>query len=411
LASRLLDLAVSYGDHFHRLGNLDDLESALKYKQDAVDATPPGHPNLAGCLHGLAVSYTDHFQRLGNLDDLESALKHFQDAVNATPAGHPNLARHLQGLAICYAQLAEISQDVADFHCMLYYFRASTTCKASPPHILLQCARQWALLSKRNGLSECLDAYSQALQVLPDLVWMGHVVPVRHKALLWHDIHTLMAEGAAACMQFDHLELAAKVLEQGLAVIYQQLLQLRDEFSVLTMHHPSLAQKLRNVSLQLQSCTSQTSSTIKVPGTTSAQQNNPHLLVMEREKIIKKIRKLPQFTHFLLPSAYQTLSLAAQHGPVVMINCMASHSDAIILLSPHRPIQHVAFPGVSLQTAREQLEILRNTVIDAQKFDKHSEDTAQKDNAQIILHSVVSWLWSMIVSPVFDALHMASNFL
>jgi len=177
------------------------------------------------------------------------------------------------------------------------------------------------------------------------------------------------------------------------------------------MHHPSLAQKLRNVSLQLQSCTSQTSSAVGVPWMSSAQENNPHLLVMDRKKIIKKIRKLPQFAHFLLPSTYQTLSLAAHHGPVVMINCMASHSDAIILLSPHRPIQHVAFPGVSLQTAREQLEILRNTVIKAQELDKCSQDKTQKDSAQMILHSVVSWLWSMIVSPVFDALHMASNFL
>ena len=114
------------------------------------------------------------------------------------------------------------------------------------------------------------------------------------------------------------------------------------------------------------------------------------------------------------PSTYQTLSLAAQHGPVVMINCMSSHSDAIILLSPYRPIQHVAFPGVSLQIAREQLEILRNNVFEARELDEFypcGQAKAQKDDVQKILQSIVSWLWSMIVSPVFDALHMASNFL
>jgi len=242
-------------------------------------------------------------------------------------------------------------------------------------------------------------------------VWMGHVVPVRHKALLWHDIHTLIAEGAAACIQFNQLELAVELLEQGLAVIYQQLLQLRDEFSILAMHHPSLAQQLRHVSLQLQGCTFQTSSIIKVPLISSAQEHNPHLLVMDWKKIIKKIRKLPHFTHFLLPPSYQTLSVAAHHGPIIMINCMASHSDAIILFSPNRPIQHVAFPGVSVQTARDQLEIFRSTVIEAQELDKCGQDNAQKYSAQMVLHSVISWLWSMIVSPVFDALHMASEFL
>ena len=86
----------------------------------------------------------------------------------------------------------------------------------------------------------------------------------------------------------------------------------------------------------------------------------------------------------------------------------------IILLSPHRPIQHVAFPGVSLQTAREQLEILRNTVFEARELDEfypHGQAKTQKDDVQQILQSIVSWLWSMIVSPVFDALHMASIFL
>jgi len=57
------------------------------------------------------------------------------------------------------------------------------------------------------------------------------------------------------------------------------------------------------------------------------------------------------------------------------------------------------------------LEILRNTVIEAQELDVCGQDKTRKDNAQMILHSVVSWLWSMIVSPVFDALYMASNFL
>jgi len=376
--------------------------------------TPPGHPDLAGHQQNLAVSYSDHFQRLGNVDDLESALKYFHGAVNATPLGHPDLAGCQQNLAICYAEQFELFEDVADCHCALYYFHASTKSQTSPPHILFDSATQWALLAQQHGLPECLDAYSKALQILPDLVWMGHVIKVRHEALLWHDIATLTAEGAAACMQFDNLELAVELLEQGLAVTYQQLLQLRDEFSVLHMNHPSLAQKLKQISLQLQHCASQTPSTLKESLTSSAYENNPHLLVLERNKLIRQIRNLPQFKQFLLPSTYQTLCLAAQHGPIVMINCTASQSDAIILLSPSRPIQHVPFPGISLQTAKEQLEILRNAVIEARQLDEchiHDQTKVQKGNIQEILQGVVSWLWSMIVSPVFDALQMASDFL
>jgi len=45
------DMVEGYTHLFKGLGNLDDLELALKYNQALVDVTPTGHPDLAVTFH------------------------------------------------------------------------------------------------------------------------------------------------------------------------------------------------------------------------------------------------------------------------------------------------------------------------------------------------------------------------
>ena len=394
MAAYQQNLAVSYTDCFQMLGNLVDLESAFKCDLAAVAAAPVaaapvGHPNLAVYQQSLGMSYSDYFERLGNLDYLESALKYFHIAIAAIPIGHPNLAGCQQNLALSYAHKFQTLGNIDDLHCALFYFHASTQSQTANPQVLMASAKKWADLANENNLPECMDAYSSAISTLPNLLWMGNALSVHHEALLQHDIAVLTVEGAAACIEFDNYELAVELLEQGLDTTYQQLLQLRDEFTELERYHFNLAKKLKQVSLQLQNWATQSFSTSKE----NLSMNNHHEVAIQRVKLIRKIRNLPQFEHFLMPQVYQQLCLAAEHGPVVMINCTDSQSDAIMLLSPKRPIYHVAFPDVSLQAAGEQLQILKDAITEASQLDQHcssDQAKAQQVNVQRILQGVVS---------------------
>jgi hypothetical protein len=96
-------LAVSYRDRYNRTGDLQDLETAIKYGLEAIATSPEGHTDLPGQHHDLAVSYNNRYTRTGNLQDLETAIEYNVAAVVATPEGHPDLPGCQQGLAGSYS--------------------------------------------------------------------------------------------------------------------------------------------------------------------------------------------------------------------------------------------------------------------------------------------------------------------
>ena len=63
-----------------------------------MDATPAGHPNLAGRLSNLGNALVRRFERTGDTADLDAAIDAGRQAVAASPAGHPNLATMLANL-------------------------------------------------------------------------------------------------------------------------------------------------------------------------------------------------------------------------------------------------------------------------------------------------------------------------
>jgi hypothetical protein len=61
--------------------NLEDLEAAISWAQDAVQASRVHHPNRAGRLNNLSNRLSSRYERTGDLDNLEAAISRAQDAV------------------------------------------------------------------------------------------------------------------------------------------------------------------------------------------------------------------------------------------------------------------------------------------------------------------------------------------
>jgi hypothetical protein len=66
---------------FQRLGDLEDLDNAVKNAETAVYLLPENHTLLPKPLITCAVSLQDRYQRLGNRDDLDKALEMCQNAI------------------------------------------------------------------------------------------------------------------------------------------------------------------------------------------------------------------------------------------------------------------------------------------------------------------------------------------
>jgi hypothetical protein len=148
-----------------------------------VELTPSGHPDQAGRLHGLAVSFSNRFRRLGDLKDLEVAMLGFQDTVQLTPPKHPDRAGHLQSLALWFTdQFRRLGkpEDLAAIH---VHYDESFRLPSGAPERSWEHALIWADFSRQFQPSKRIAAFQVAFQALPEILWIGHSVPVRHDAI------------------------------------------------------------------------------------------------------------------------------------------------------------------------------------------------------------------------------------
>ncbi|KAJ7189524.1 CHAT domain-containing protein [Mycena pura] len=365
-AVSLQNLAATYGDQYKKLGNPIDLEAALQYFQAAVSLTPEGHPNRAAYLQGLGAAYRDRYQRLDDINDLETALQHLQTAVDLIPEGHSRRAEYLQNFAIHlmikYSKFKQ-PQELETIHTA---FKTSLNITSSTPEISWKNLQRWASFAAQFQPEHCISAFRGAFQLLPELLWIGHSIPVRHNSIRRLQLAQATATATRSCINLLDLPSAVEIMEQGLGTIYQQMLQLKTAVDDLPSEQ---AQAFQHLSNELYSKGSDPSMS----------------LVNRRNDLIEAIRKQPDFEYFLLPKPYNVLSKASQGGPVIILNSHNDGCDAIIILSSAEPV-HVLL-DVTLKELESQKRVLQQLL--GQSF-----------------YALLTWLWTGVVSPIYKMLEI-----
>ncbi|KAJ7877191.1 CHAT domain-containing protein, partial [Mycena leptocephala] len=96
-------LAVCLHYRHLRLGDLYDLQTVLKYQQKALDLTSQGHCNRIQLLHEMGISLRSKYLILRHAQDLQSSLRIIQEVVELTPAQDPSRAFYLESLGILFS--------------------------------------------------------------------------------------------------------------------------------------------------------------------------------------------------------------------------------------------------------------------------------------------------------------------
>ncbi|KIK09675.1 hypothetical protein K443DRAFT_82476 [Laccaria amethystina LaAM-08-1] len=414
LAGRQLYLAAAYLRFFLHSNNKEHWNLSHKYYQEAVNNTPLGHPQLPARKQNLAHSYVVRSMAIHISNpklawqDILLALKYRAEAVESTPSNHPDFALYQLDLAASYDSCFQVKHEVEDLYCVFYLLEAVCRNISAFPGIVLIAASYWATVAFAADLPElCLKACSIAFSVLPDLLWLGIPMKARHDVLYEYGVSGMIASAVSAAIQYQKPELAVAFLEQGQAITQRQLLELQDDSSQLLNKYPSHAARLKQISFQLwhQKMQEDEETTFGL---------DFHVLANDRRKLIHEIRSLPDFQDFFLPHGYKKLSIAAQNGPVIMINCHDNKSHAIILVSPEK-LQTIELPHVSNFEAKKQLGNLRKALsichIEARGLEAGFEksragrvfhrDTAEAD---FLFKKLIWWLQMAILEPVFSVL-------
>ncbi|KAJ7751792.1 CHAT domain-containing protein [Mycena maculata] len=384
-AGRLQDLAVSLTDRYHRLGVLADLEASLQKRQkavdltptdqEAVDLTPVDHPDKAGRLQSLAVSLGHRYQRLGALADLEATVQKMQETVDLTPVDHPDMAGRLQNLAVSFRDRYhkfQRPQDLDFIH--RHYSDSFNTLAPSDPEPSWRAALGWASFLQEFHPVNCCKAYSAAFNLLPELLWMGHTIPIRQDAIRRLGIGHTASAAARACIGLSDLISAVQFIEQGLATTFQQMLQLKPDLHSLPLN---LADTLQKLSYALYSGTS----------------TNPSKVAYERNRLIQDI-----------PS---------HEGPVVILNSHENGCDGIIIVNPTSGPVHVVLPNVTLALLKAQQKNLeqllnrcnartRGDLVSTRLFSHREGFRYWK--IEECFSELLTWLWDNIVDPAYQVL-------
>ncbi|KAF8444005.1 hypothetical protein L210DRAFT_3105868 [Boletus edulis BED1] len=408
--SRLNHLGISFRARFECLGELRDLEDAILTHRDAVHLTPDGHPDKPSRLNNLGISFKARFERLGELSDLEDAISTHKDAVVLIPHGHPHKPGMLSNLGNSFKARFESLREPSDLEVAISLYSHAASVPIGPISVRFRASRNWILCARRMRHHSLLRAHSIAINLLPQLAWIG--LSLTHRYAELKRGLDVVREAAAAALDSGFPELAVEWLEQGRSIVWGELLQLRGSYEQLSSAHPDHARRLRELSAALDdagatrekplSTFSESTDDAMHRATQTLQQvaDTHRTLAIERDKLLQEIRRLPGFKQFLLQKDFSQLCASAHSGPVVVLNAAKCRCDALIVLADVDHVIHVPLPNFTFQRSTDLQGILKS-------FLRHAlvERTGQVERwDRGTWESFLAPLWKSIVEPVMDAL-------
>ncbi|KAJ7767931.1 CHAT domain-containing protein [Mycena maculata] len=414
-AGWLNNLATSLNNRFKRLGNIDDLEKSISMAEDASHLISASHPDRPTLLNNFSLLLFSRFERLGDTNDLNMSVSIEEEAIHLTPAGHPDMPARLNNLgAFLYCRFRRLG-DTSDLNRSLLMGEdalAHAACSATGlPSIRFRAASMWARSARSGEHPSLLEAYRVALDILPELAWLGSSIRDRHHNL--PEAGRLVRDAAAAAAASGSPDKAVEWLEQGRSIIWGQVLNLRTCKAVETLrkNHPMLADKFVFLSAQLDAAHTGGGS-LAVVDTAAGQSltRRSHDHVIEREQVLQEIRRLEGFDRFLLPKQIRELSQATQGGPVVILNITDNQCDALTLTpGPDNEVGHITLPGFTMQDAESLARSLDRLVHHPGRSERLLGKLEGQQNIEDEFAHILSELWVHMVKPVLEALGITAS--
>ncbi|KAJ7128032.1 CHAT domain-containing protein [Mycena epipterygia] len=403
--SWLNNLGISLSRCFEQLGDLDDLNQSVLRLEAAVTLTPDDHPKKPLLLNSLGNSLQSRFKQLGSIEDLNQSVLRLDAAVTLTPDGHPDKPSLLNDLGNSLLSRFNQLGDPQDSQQLLLHYTSAACSATGPASIRFYAAKTWAKHAHIHQPSSILLAYTTAIELLPELAWLGLSITDRHHQL--SEAGQVVRDAASAAIAVHDYQKAVEWLEQGRSVIWGQLLNLRTPVDELRNSHPELADQLVSLSTSLETAGTRDNAVaghIKPSSLLSIAQKY-HALVLDRNDILQQIRELPGFKRFLLPKTISELSLAANLGPVAILNISEYGCDALVLIPGCTDeVIHVPLSDFTIHDAQALAELLASVVGSPGRSDrlKISREGGMAPND--IFSNILSELWVKIVCPVLNAL-------
>ncbi|KAG8690682.1 hypothetical protein FRC11_009859 [Ceratobasidium sp. 423] len=389
LPGMLGNLAVCYQGRVKYLGMYDDIDKAIECYSRAVSNAPNGHAWLGRWISGLGYSHSLRFRHLKSVDSLKSSIELFSRAVSMTPDGHAELPNRLHGLGSAKLRRYEHLGDSQCLEDAIECFRKAANSQGEP-RSRFQAARRWAELASSHGQPGYLQAYRVAMDLVPQLVWLGTTVSQRYIDV--QIIGDLALEAAGVAIGEQEYSLALEWLEQGRSIVWSQTLQLRSPIDDLRLARTSQRKFIFSRRKQSPEHAAQ----------------NHRRLAKRYEDLLSQVRSLPGFEDFLRPKRAIEFVRVARTGPVVAVNVRKRRCDALVLIPGDSVIKHVSLPSLTFErTANARTSIrqaLQKQGVRERGWQIKKSKTDLGYTGQDYWKSALCCLWKDMALPVLEFL-------
>jgi tetratricopeptide (TPR) repeat protein len=393
-------------NHLVTKGALSEAEALLR---DALEASSPEHPFRYLIVVGLARVAAEVADRGGSEADLDHALAAVRDLASATDAP-PFACRRLGELLDGRYRRRGDRDDLVE--AVQWWEKAALT-SGAPVDERMAAATSWGRAAFELGdVESAANGYEAAMRLLPQLAWHGLTWNARQKHLV--DWSGVAGEAAAAVLAAGRPTRAVEILEEGRAVIWNQLLRIRSDLSLLDSVAPDLARRLRETRELLNALgmaddgnlASISGDRLLTPSAREQRVQEQVRLTNQWDELVAEINRIPEVRHLFAPAPFTDLAAAAADGPVVLINVSALGCQALVLATPDSGVDVVELPDLTLRNTMEHTVVFLNVLLRSQRPGRPFIDR-ERDRHEVF--DLLAWMWDTICVPIFDRLGLTES--
>ena len=384
----LSNLGTAYLTQFKRTGNSSDLNASIAWGKQAVAATATDNRDLGTRLTNLAVACQQRFERDQTHADLRTAVESAEQAFASTPAEDPDNVRCLGILASTYLARVRAGLGPPDQSAVVRLIEQLTGSVGTPPMYRAYGAYSLGLLLGELGMQQAARRMlREAIQTLPS---------VAPRELTWGDqeyllgrLAGLVAECVSAELDGGDVAGAVEHAELGRAVLLSAQLDTRADLTELDDASPSLGARFRELSDELNH------PVLPARDDIASMAARRRALSADWDKLIRHIRQMDGFEHFLARPSLADLQRSANDGTVVLVNAGRSRGDAVLVRADNT--ESIRLGELRLSDVNSHAEAL---LMKATSPDSRNNGSAR----QRLLPELLEWLWTTVTEPVLDAL-------
>ncbi|RVX42666.1 CHAT domain-containing protein [Nonomuraea polychroma] len=389
---------------FQASGRPADLDASVDSAEHALSEIDENHPQWPSCVENLAGALL-HRHRLDartlrepGRANLDKAIDLIERAMSTARPDSPSFLGRLANLAVAYQDEAVDPERRPSVVRRL--INAVGTATDTTPTALARAQTNIGHLALQAGLhSEAAAMWRKAIELLPQCAPQG---------MAWEDQEHqlggkrgLVGEAMATHLAIGDVAGAVELAELGRGILLSNQLDARADIAALSRSAPGLAEEFEQLVAEMEARSRIGERLYDISGA-SPLRRPPRHIADRWDRLLHRIRQLPDFSDFLAPPRLAELQNAASDGAVVLVNVGTLGGDAVVL----QPDSVVRVPLPNL--TQTDVEAHANALAGVEFLQDDSVTTARIARTEGASHDLLAWLWETVTEPVLTELGYAS---